>query len=30
MDATATPTGIKYSRFLPYWAVFQADCKQTI
>jgi ABC-2 type transport system permease protein len=31
MDATiaAAPTRVKPNRFLPYWAVFQADFKQT-
>lgn len=32
MDATtpsATPISVKLNRFLPYWAVFQADFKQT-
>jgi ABC-type transport system involved in multi-copper enzyme maturation permease subunit len=28
MDIPAT-TGIKYNRFLPFWAVCRADCKQT-
>jgi ABC-2 type transport system permease protein len=26
---TPTSSSIRYSRWLPYWAVFQADCKQT-
>lgn len=33
MEATATPTPvrrIRVNRFLPYWAVFQADFKQTV
>jgi ABC-2 type transport system permease protein len=29
MDAPQATSSIKYNRFLPYWAVFQADCKQT-
>jgi ABC-type transport system involved in multi-copper enzyme maturation permease subunit len=30
MDTPTTPATVKYSRLLPYWAVFQADCKQTL
>lgn len=30
MDAAATAHPVKINRFLPYWAVFQADVKQTL
>ncbi|MCI0377019.1 MAG: ABC transporter permease [Gemmataceae bacterium] len=30
MDATAAAKRLKINRFLPYWAVFQADLKQTL
>src|SRR5438105_14240759 len=30
MDAPAPPKTVRMNRFLPYWAVFQADLKQTL
>ncbi len=30
MDAPQAPAAVKMNRFLPYWAVFQADCRQTL
>lgn len=30
MDASPATTRVKINRFLPYWAVFQADLKQTL
>ena len=30
MDATATPKKLPFNRWLPYWAVFQADVHQTL
>src|SRR5260370_28722011 len=30
MDAFATPKVVKINRWLPYWAVFQADVRQTV
>jgi ABC-2 type transport system permease protein len=29
MDVTSTPTRLRFYRFLPYWAVFQTDLRQT-
>ena len=30
MEATADPKPIRFNRWLPYWAVFQADVQQTL
>ena len=30
MDAAAAPSPVKINRWLPYWAVFQADVRQTL
>jgi ABC-type transport system involved in multi-copper enzyme maturation permease subunit len=30
MDTPPSAATVNYNRFLPYWAVFQADCKQTL
>jgi hypothetical protein len=30
MDAPAAPAPVKINRWLPYWAVLQADVRQTL
>jgi ABC-2 type transport system permease protein len=30
MEVPQSLPAVRYNRFLPYWAVFQADCKQTL